>query len=336
VTRSASAPSGTDAVVTEGLGRAFGDVRAVVDVDLRIEVGAVVGLLGPNGSGKTTLIRMLATLLRPTSGRAWVAGADVRADPGEVRRHIGLTGQYAAVDQFLTGRENIVMTARMLGMSGRDARARAVELLASFDLEDAADRALSTYSGGMRRRLDLALSLTGRPAIVFLDEPTTGLDPRSRFAMWRVVEGLVRDGTTVLLCTQYLEEADRLAERVVILDHGRVVAQGRPDALRAQIGADVVEVTLDDLADADAARNTLSRLATGAVDQPGGGRLLKIPVAGTDGLPDVVRLLDDAGIGFGGLAVHEPSLDDVFLALTGRGSPPAPAADAPRLVTATS
>jgi len=311
-------------VRTESIGRSYGSVQAVVDVDLRIETGAVVGLLGPNGSGKTTLIRMLSTLLRPTSGRAWVAGIDVQADPGGVRRHIGLTGQYAAVDQFLTGRENIEMTGRMLGMSRKDARARADQLLASFDLQDAGDRTLSTYSGGMRRRLDLALSLTGHPSIVFLDEPTTGLDPRSRFAMWQVIEDLVTGGTTVLLCTQYLEEADRLAERVVILDRGRVVAEGPPAALRAQVGADVIEVTLHDGADAAVARRVLSTLASAAVEQSEGGTQLRIPVADAESLPAVVRLLDGAGVAFGGLALHEPTLDDVFLALTGRRVEPTP------------
>ena len=255
-------PDRAVAVATRGLGRRFGAVDAVADVDLRIEAGSIVGLLGPNGSGKTTLIRMLSTLLAPTSGHAWVAGFDVRADPGKVREQIGLTGQYAAVDQFLSGRENIRMMARMLGMSRADARARAEELLTSFDLEEAADRPLSTYSGGMRRRLDLALSLTGRPSIVFLDEPTTGLDPRSRFAMWKVIEDLVTAGTTVLLCTQYLEEADRLAERVVILDRGRVVAEGSPADLRSQVGADVVEFSLPDPTDAARALQAVSGLAS--------------------------------------------------------------------------
>jgi daunorubicin resistance ABC transporter ATP-binding subunit len=310
------------AVLTERVGRVYGAVQAVVDVDLRIERGSVVGLLGPNGSGKTTLIRMLATLLRPTSGRAWVAGADVRAAPGEVRRRIGLTGQYAAVDPFLTGRESIQLVGRMLGMSRRDARTRAAQLLGSFDLDDAADRALSTYSGGMRRRLDLALSLTGRPAIVFLDEPTTGLDPRSRFAMWRVVEDLAADGTTVLLSTQYLDEADQLAERVVILDQGRVVAEGTPDLLRSRSGGDVVEVVVRDVADVPAAVLAVRAVATAPVDRPQAGGRLRIPVRDADALPDVVRALDAAGVPFTGLALHEPTLDDVFLTLTGRRTEP--------------
>ena len=306
------------AVLTRGLSRSFGDVHAVDSVDLRIERGTVVGLLGPNGSGKTTLIRMLSTLLRPSAGKAWIAGAEVGDDPFAVRRQIGLTGQYAAVDDFLTGRENIRMMGRLVGMSNGDARRRADELLESFGLSDAGDRPLSTYSGGMRRRLDLALSLTSRPAIVFLDEPTTGLDPRSRFAMWQVIERLVADGTTVLLCTQYLEEADRLAERVVILDHGRVVAEGAPSELRAQVGGDIVEVTLVDPADVVAAVGVLRTVATAAIDDVSGERVMRIPVATPDRLADVVRLLDRAHIAFTGLTLHEPTLDDVFLTLTGR------------------
>jgi ABC-2 type transport system ATP-binding protein len=309
------------AVLTRGLTRSFGEVRAVCDVDLQIQRGTVVGLLGPNGSGKTTLIRMLSTLLRPTSGRAWVAGADVQARPAKVRRHIGLTGQYAAVDEFLTGRENIHMMGRLLGLSSRDAKARAKELLEAFVLTDAADRALSTYSGGMRRRLDLAVSLTGHPEIVFLDEPTTGLDPRSRFEMWRVIEGLVADGTTVLLCTQYLEEADKLAERVVILDQGRVVAEGSPEKLRGEVGGQVVEVTLCDASQRPAATDALRSIVVSAgtaIEGSEDPRVLKIPVRSADNLADVVRLFDASGIAFHGLALHEPTLDDVFLASTGR------------------
>jgi len=317
---------GDVAVLTEGLGRAFGEVQAVTDVDLRIEHGSVVGLLGPNGSGKTTLIRMLSTLLRPTSGRAWVAGFDVRTDAAAVRAQIGLTGQYAAVDEFLTGRENIRMMGRLLGMSSRDARARAHELLAAFALTDAADRALSTYSGGMRRRLDLALSLTGRPGIVFLDEPTTGLDPRSRFAMWQVVEQLAADGTTVLLCTQYLEEADQLAERVIILDHGHVVAEGPPAQLRTQVGGDIIEVTLADPTDRVTAVDTLATVATTTIDVAPDGRTLRLPVRSSQDVAAVVRLLDAAAVPFGALTLHEPTLDDVFLALTGRPDPQPPEA----------
>lgn len=306
------------AVLTRGLSRSFGGVRAVCDVDLRIQRGTVVGLLGPNGSGKTTLIRMLSTLLRPTSGRAWVAGADIQTSPAIVRRHIGLTGQYAAVDEFLTGRENIQMMGRLLGLSSRDAKARANVLLEAFVLSDAANRALSTYSGGMRRRLDLALSLTGHPEIVFLDEPTTGLDPRSRFEMWRVIEDLVADGTTALLCTQYLEEADKLAERVVILDRGRVVAEGSPEQLRGEVGEQVVEVTLSDSSKRPAATAVLSPILVSTIEASEDPCVLRIPVRSADNLADVVRLFDASGIAFHGLALHQPTLDDVFLALTGR------------------
>jgi ABC-2 type transport system ATP-binding protein len=311
-------PDQIPAVLTQGLSRSFGSVQAVVNVDLRIERGSIVGLLGPNGSGKTTLIRMLSTLLRPTTGQAWVAGFDLRTRASEVRRHIGLTGQYAAVDEFLTGRENIRMMGRLLGMSQEDANARADELLHAFDLVDAGDRRLSTYSGGMRRRLDLALSLTSRPDIVFLDEPTTGLDPRSRFAMWEVIKRLVTDGTTVLLTTQYLEEADRLAEQVVILDEGRVVAEGSPEELRAQVGGDVVEISLSDSTDQQTAAEALRTVAMAAIEGGRGERSLRIPVHDASGVVDVVRLLDRAGVAFSGLALHEPTLDDVFLALTGR------------------
>lgn len=312
---------GTDlAIVTRGLTKTYGDVLAVIDVDMRIEEGAIVGLLGPNGSGKTTLIRMLSTLLRPTSGQASVGGFDLRRQAADVRRCIGLTGQFTAVDEFLSGRENIRMMGRLAGMSARQASARADELLTSFGLQDAADRHLSTYSGGMRRRLDLALSLTGHPDIVFLDEPTTGLDPRSRFAMWDVIESLVAAGTTVLLCTQYLEEADRLAERVVILDEGRVVAEGSPADLRRQVGGIVVELDLRVVAERADAISVLAPTATvpivGEADDPH----LRIPVRDAEQLAAVVRLLDGASISFHALALHEPTLDDVFLALTGHAT----------------
>ena len=304
-------------MTTEGLSKSYGGVHAIIDVDMRIERGSIVGLLGPNGSGKTTLIRMLSTLLRPSAGHASVGGFDVRSNPADVRRCIGLTGQFAAVDEFLTGRENITMIGRLLGLSKTAAAERADDLLTSFGLQDASDRHLSTYSGGMRRRLDLALSLTGRPDIVFLDEPTTGLDPRSRFAMWDVIERLVADGTTVLLCTQYLEEADRLAERVVILDVGRVVAEGTPVELRRQVGGVVVEFSLRDPAERAKAEATLAPLATSAITASPDGSHLSLPVIDSERFADVVRELDAASISFTNLALHEPTLDDVFLALTG-------------------
>ena len=313
-------PDADLAVVTHGLTKTYGDVEAVADVEMRIGRGEIVGLLGPNGSGKTTLIRMLSTLLRPTSGHALVGGFDIRKQSAEVRRCIGLTGQFAAVDEFLTGRENIRLMGRLAGMSAHQATARANELLSSFGLEDSADRHLSTYSGGMRRRLDLALSLTGRPDIVFLDEPTTGLDPRSRFAMWEVIESLVADGTTVLLCTQYLEEADRLAQRVVILDEGRVVAEGPPGDLRQQVGGIVVELDLHDPEQRNHAIAVLAPIATSPITGEMGDRHLRVPVVNAEQLASVVRLLDRASIPFHALALHEPTLDDVFLALTGHAT----------------
>jgi ABC-2 type transport system ATP-binding protein len=319
---SVDAPSpDTDlAVVAHGLTKTYGSVQAVIDVDMRIERGAIVGLLGPNGSGKTTLIRMLSTLLRPTSGQAFVGGFDIGKQPADVRRCIGLTGQFAAVDGFLTGRENIRMMGRLAGMSAQQATGRADELLTAFGLQDAADRHLTTYSGGMRRRLDLALSLTGRPDIVFLDEPTTGLDPRSRFAMWEVIESLVADGTTVLLCTQYLEEADRLAQRVVILDEGRVVAEGPPADLRRQVGGIVVEVELRNTCQRAEAVRVLAPTTSSALSGDGNDPHLRIPVTDAEQLAAVVRLLDGAAIPFHSLALHEPTLDDVFLALTGHAT----------------
>jgi ABC-2 type transport system ATP-binding protein len=306
------------AILTEGLGRSFGDVNAVLDINLRIERGSIVGLLGPNGSGKTTLIRMLSTLLRPTAGRAWVAGFNTKTQSAEVRRHIGLTGQFVALDDFLTGRENIRLMGRLLGMSSRQATERADELLTAFSLREAGDRNLSTYSGGMRRRLDLALGLTGHPEVVFLDEPTTGLDPRSRFRMWEVIEQLVDEGTTVLLSTQYLEEADHLAQEVVILDGGRVVAEGPPARLRAEVGGDVVEITLRDVRDASRAKKALRQIAIATSEDGSDERVLRVPVRTSEVLADVVRLLDQANVSFSGLTLHEPTLDDVFLALTGR------------------
>lgn len=316
-TASESVPDAELAVVTHGLTKTYGDICAVVEVDMYIERGAIVGLLGPNGSGKTTLIRMLSTLLRPTAGQASVGGYDVRKQAADVRRCIGLTGQFAAVDAFLTGSENIRMMGRLAGMSAPQASARADELLSSFGLQDAADRHLSTYSGGMRRRLDLALSLTGHPDIVFLDEPTTGLDPRSRFAMWDVVESLVASGTTVLLCTQYLEEADRLAQRIVILDEGRVVAEGTPTQLRRQVGGIVVELDLRHATQRPKALEVLAPTMTGPITSGANDPHLRIPVIDAEQLADVVRLLDSASIAFRSLALHEPTLDDVFLALTG-------------------
>jgi daunorubicin resistance ABC transporter ATP-binding subunit len=308
------------AVVVNGLTKTYGNVHAVADVNLSVQRGSVIGLLGPNGSGKTTLIRMLSTLLRPTSGHAAVGGFDILTQGTQVRRCIGLTGQFSAVDTFLTGRENINMMARLNGMSAKAAADRADELLTSFGLQDAADRQLSTYSGGMSRRLDLALSLTGHPSILFLDEPTTGLDPRSRFAVWKVIESLGAAGATVLLSTQYLEEADRLADRVVILDTGRIVAEGTPTELRQRVGGIVIDLILTDAASRERATQAITSIATGPITRADGDASMRIPVANAEQLANTVRLLDAASIAFTGLALHEPTLDDVFLALTGRSS----------------
>jgi ABC-2 type transport system ATP-binding protein len=299
-----------------GLAKAFGEVRALDGVDVAVPAGSVTALLGPNGAGKTTVVRILATLLRPDAGHAAVAGADVVRRPRDVRRRIGLAGQNAAVDDDLTGRENLVLLGLMFHLGRRAASRRAAELLAAFDLEDAADRLVRTWSGGMRRRLDLLASLVVSPPVLLLDEPTTGLDPRSRAEIWAAVRDLAAGGTTVLLTTQYLEEADRLADDVVILDGGRVVAHGTPDVLKDAIGArvDVAVETRDDLA---GARAVLERWSTGDVgtDLSDPDRLsltAAVPAAAVT-LPELVRRLDEAGVGVRDVGVRRPTLDEVFL-----------------------
>ena len=296
-----------------GLARAFGEVRALDGVDLRVPPGSVTALLGPNGAGKTTVLRILATLLRPDAGRAVVAGVDVVRQPREVRRRIGLAGQHAAVDDDLTGRENLVILGLMLHLGRRRARARADELLVAFGLDGAADRLVRTWSGGMRRRLDLLASLVVSPPVLFLDEPTTGLDPRSRTEIWTAVRGLAAGGTTVLLTTQYLEEADRLADDVVILDRGRVVAHGTPDDLKDAIGARV-DVVVESAGELPGARAVLERWSVGGIgvdrDRPG---LTAAVHAGAVTLPGLVRALDDAGVRVRDAGVRRPTLDEVFL-----------------------
>ena len=302
-----------------GLTKSFGDVRALAGVDVRVPPGSVTALLGPNGAGKTTVLRILATLLLPDAGRAVVAGADVVRHPLEVRRRIGLAGQHAAVDDDLTGRENLVILGLMLHLGRRRARHRADELLDAFGLDGAADRLVRTWSGGMRRRLDLLASLVVGPPVLFLDEPTTGLDPRSRTEIWTAVRGLAAGGTTVLLTTQYLEEADRLADDVVILDRGRVVAQGTPDDLKDAIGArvDVVVESVDELA---GARAVLDRWSSGGAVVDGDRLSLTAAVpAGAVTLPVLVRALDDAGVGIRDAGVRRPTLDEVFLDRIDRG-----------------
>jgi daunorubicin resistance ABC transporter ATP-binding subunit len=310
------------AIEAEALVKTFGATVALNGLDLFVPQGGILGLLGPNGAGKTTAVRVLATLLRPDAGRARVLGADVVTQAADVRRSIGLTGQYAALDNSLTGRANLVMVGRLSRLSRVEAWARAGELLDQFGLADAAGRAVKTYSGGMRRRLDLAASLIGRPEVLFLDEPTTGLDPRSRAVMWDIIRDLATGGTTLLLTTQYLEEADRLASQVAVIDGGVVVAEGSPDQLKAKAGEDRLTLSLAPGADAAIAVAALSAHASGPVAIGAEGLRLTAAVPARDGITtDLVRALDGAGIGVTDITVRRPSLDDVFLALTGREGP---------------
>ncbi|WP_042412526.1 daunorubicin resistance protein DrrA family ABC transporter ATP-binding protein [Streptacidiphilus anmyonensis] len=306
------------AISAEGLVRTFGDVRALDGVDLEVPEATVLGLLGPNGAGKTTAVRVLTTLLRPDSGRASVAGVDVLKHPDKVRSLIGLSGQYAAVDEYLTGQENLQMVGELYQMSAREAKARARELLKRFSLDDAAGRIAKTYSGGMRRRLDLAAALVVRPPVMFLDEPTTGLDPRNRMALWEVIEELVGEGTTLLLTTQYLEEADRLAHDIAVVDRGRVIARGTADQLKAQIGGERVEVVVTDSAALPLAVEALAPYAIGEPTVEPHTRRITVPVTGgARVLADVIRDLDARGILIHDIGLRRPTLDDVFLSLTG-------------------
>lgn len=307
------------AVVAEGLVKTYGEVRALDGLDLVVPQGTVLGLLGPNGAGKTTAVRILTTLLKPDSGKAVVAGIDVIKNPEKVRGIIGLTGQYAAVDEYLTGRENINMVGRLYHFDAKWVKQRADELLERFRLTDAADRPAKTYSGGMRRRLDLAASLVAKPEILFLDEPTTGLDPRSRIELWEVIENLVADGTTVLLTTQYLEEADQLAEDIVVIDRGQVIAKGTSETLKDSVGGDRVEIVVKDAATLPAASAALAALGSSEPKIDEEDRRVTVPVTGgSTVLVDVVRGLDNAGVVLEDLSLRRPTLDDVFLTLTGR------------------
>jgi ABC-2 type transport system ATP-binding protein len=295
----------------------FGDVTAVDGVSLDIEPGTVYGLLGPNGAGKTTLIRVLCTLLRPESGEVRIAGVDVLEQPTRARAHIGMAGQFAAVDEYQTGRENVEMVGRLYGLGAREAKRRTDEVLAAINLVDAAGRRVGTYSGGMRRRLDLAASLVGRPEVLFLDEPTTGIDPRSRRELWALVAGLVESGTTVLLTTQYLEEADRLADRIGVINQGRVISEGTTDELKSALGHGTIEVGVD-AADSDRVLTVLTRVVgSDAHWDAERGRVLVPAPEGSATLTAVVRAMDDEGLTPDDLTIHRPTLDDVFLSLTG-------------------
>ena len=306
-------------IEAHGLTKNYGSVKALAGIDLEVEAGSILAVLGPNGAGKTTALRILTTLALPDSGRATVAGFDVVKEAATVRRHIGVTAQDATLDELLTGRQNLVMVGELSGLHRPRAKARAVELLERFELADAADRVLKTYSGGMKRRLDLAAGLTTRPPVLFLDEPTTGLDPASRLNVWAVIRNLVADGLTLLLTTQYLDEADNLADRIVVIDHGLVIAEGSAQELKTAIGGATLEVTLTE-AD-ERAVGALSRFVEGPVHTSHDGRRLSGPVRSGSGLATmVVRALDDAGVLVDDVEVHQPSLDDVFFALTGHGS----------------
>ena len=306
------------AIYAEGLVKTFGDVKALDGVDLDVPEGTVLGLLGPNGAGKTTAVRCLTTLLRPDRGRAEVAGLDVLKHPNEVRRSIGLSGQFAAVDEYLTGRENLQMVGQLYQMKARAAKARADELLEQFDLADAADRTAKTYSGGMRRRLDLAAALVVSPPVMFMDEPTTGLDPRNRQLLWDVIKRLVSGGTTLLLTTQYLEEADHLAHDIAVVDHGRVIARGTSDQLKARTGGERIEVVVHDREQIPTAREVLAGFGKGDTTLEEHTRKLTVPVTGgAKLLAEVIRELDARGIEMDDIGLRRPTLDDVFLSLTG-------------------
>jgi ABC-2 type transport system ATP-binding protein len=321
--------AGGPAILVEGLRKSFGSVQALRGIDLVVPRGTVLGVLGPNGAGKTTAVKILTTLIEPDGGRAVIEGLDVVRQPAAVREIIGLAGQSAAIQEELTGRENLEVIGRLYHLGRKRARSRAAELLARFDLVDAADRSAKTYSGGMQRRLDLAASLVAAPAVLFLDEPTTGLDPRSRLGMWEVIRDLVTAGATLLLTTQYLEEADELANEIVVIDHGLVIAAGTSEELKDRVGGDVVEFVVPDRSRLSAAAGAVRELSgtDPIVDAEAAKVTIRVGSRGSQAIVQAVRNLDGAGITTDGLALRRPSLDDVFLALTGHEAEEAPAED---------
>ena len=318
---SASAQGLSAAVIADDLYKSFGETKALAGVSFEVQRGTVLGLLGPNGAGKTTAVRVLTTLVRPDSGRAFIDGIDVMVEPTKAKARVGLTGQYAAVDERLTGAENLEHVGRLYHFPIHTAKERGRELLDRFDLVDAGDRVVKGYSGGMRRRLDIAMSLIARPSVLCLDEPTTGLDPRSRLAVWDLIEELGRGGTTTLLTTQYLDEADRLADDVVVVDHGRVIATGTPQVLKQQVGGDRIEITFADPCDADRVVDALREQACGEVLVLDERRRVVVPVFEIEGMvPEAVRRLDHAQVPFADVVARESTLDDVFFSLTGHGA----------------